>query len=450
MQLMAIKTINKARFDALAYSRSPHTFFYSEELSWFSDEQENIIGTVIIDKTDNDFGFIVLGRDERSLFRCVDNEINFETVGQAETALKKKISEYSSSGQSVFPQGDSFKKKNLIFQQIVSEGKLHRHFKTLSSNKGYSPAKEIIKEIAYAFIDLDGNFIQQFQSDGFNARIWELFIYAFLHEENFDLRNDIFPAPDFNCTKFGIDISIEAVTVNPTENETDQDILLKPDEIQEKLKDYMPIKFGSPLFSKLKKKYWEKEHVKGHPLIFAIQDFHNDTSMLWSRTALIDYLYGVRHKWEKDSSGNLTIISEKIEKHCYDGKEIPSGFFFLPDSENISAVLFSNSATIAKFNRMGWLAGFGNPKVNIIREGTCHNHDPNATEPLQFKINIADERYQEAWGQGLSLYHNPKAKYPTPPDLFPSIGHHFFEQQKIVSYLPYFYPYASFTYININ
>ena len=43
MQLMAIKTINKARFDALAYSRSPHTFFYSEELSWFSDEQENII-----------------------------------------------------------------------------------------------------------------------------------------------------------------------------------------------------------------------------------------------------------------------------------------------------------------------------------------------------------------------------------------------------------------------
>ncbi|MDA3924747.1 MAG: hypothetical protein PF904_08630, partial [Kiritimatiellae bacterium] len=365
--------------------------------------------------------------------------------------LKNKINEYSSSGQSVFPQGDTNKKKNLIFQQIVSEEKLHQHFKTLANVKGYSPAKEIIKEITYAFIDLDGNFIQQFQSDGFNARIWELFIYAFLHEDNFDLRNDIFPAPDFNCTKLGLDLSIEAVTVNPTENESVQEISLKPDEIQEKIKDYMPIKFGSPLFSKLKKRYWEKEHVKGHPLIFAIQDFHQETSMLWSRTALTDYLYGVRHKWEKDSSGNLTIISEKIEKHSYNGKEIPSGFFFLPDSENVSAVLFSNSATIAKFNRMGWLAGFGNPtKVNMIRVGTCHDHDPNATEPLKFKIDITDERYQEDWGQGLSLYHNPMAKYPIPPEIFPSIGHHFFEEGKIVSYLPDFYPYASFTYISIN
>lgn len=228
---MAIKTISKARFDALTYSRSPHTVYYSEELLWFSDEQENVIGTVLRDKTDNDFGYVILGRDERSLFRCVDNEINFKKVAQAKSVLKRKITKYSSSGQSVFPQGDSTKKKNLIFQQIVSEGKLHRYFKTLSANKGYSPAKEIIKEIAYAFIDLDGNFIQQFQSDGFNARIWELFLYAFLHEENFDLRNDIFPAPDFNCTKLGIDISIEAVTVNPTENESAEGILLKPDEI---------------------------------------------------------------------------------------------------------------------------------------------------------------------------------------------------------------------------
>ena len=33
--------------------------------------------------------------------------------------------------------------------------------------------------------------------------------------------------------------------------------------------------------------------------------------------------------------------------------------FNQPDSEHVSAILFSNAATITKFNRMGKLAGMG-------------------------------------------------------------------------------------------
>jgi hypothetical protein len=33
----------------------------------------------------------------------------------------------------------------------------------------------------------------------------------------------------------------------------------------------MPIKYAGPLTAKLAKKYWEKKHVKGKPLLFAIQ-----------------------------------------------------------------------------------------------------------------------------------------------------------------------------------
>ncbi|MFA4839875.1 MAG: glycosaminoglycan attachment protein, partial [Candidatus Neomarinimicrobiota bacterium] len=57
----------------------------------------------------------------------------------------------------------------------------------------------------------------------------------------------------------------------------------------------MPIRFGSPLYSKLQKRYWDLPHVTGHPLVFAIADFHDDQSMLWSSTSLIDYLYGFRY-----------------------------------------------------------------------------------------------------------------------------------------------------------
>ncbi len=58
------------------------------------------------------------------------------------------------------------------------------------------------------------------------------------------------------------------------------------------MQNVYPIKFGSPLFSKMKKKYWEQEHVKGQPFILAIEDFHQPGSMVWTASALEVYLYG--------------------------------------------------------------------------------------------------------------------------------------------------------------
>lgn len=70
--------------------------------------------------------------------------------------------------------------------------------------------------------------------------------------------------------KYGNTICIEAVTVNPTGNDINQssEMLSEPkskEELLEKIENYMPIKFGSSLYSKLKKKtrYWDLEHVKG-------------------------------------------------------------------------------------------------------------------------------------------------------------------------------------------
>lgn len=62
-------------------------------------------------------------------------------------------------------------------------------------------------------------------------------------------------------------------------------------------------------------------------------------------------------------------------------QEIPSGFFFLPGAENVSAVLFSNSGTISKFNRMGLLAGFGAGRAQMIRKGFAYEPNPDAAAP---------------------------------------------------------------------
>ena len=135
------------------------------------------------------------------------------------------------------------------------------------------------------------------------------------------------------------------------------------------LKDYMPIKFGSPLFSKLKKlnsEYKKLSHVKSRAFILAVADFHGESSMTWSSSALTAYLYGIRHTWTKDSSGKLNIETISIKTHHWKHKTITSNFFSQPGAEHVSAVLFSNSATLSKFNRMGELAGFGRKRCEDV------------------------------------------------------------------------------------
>lgn len=440
-----IKRISRARFDALSFSRQPLANFFLERVEWYADKNEIVIATLVKDKIDNDWGFIILGRDENGLFRAIDTGVSLENIPKTRDALRKSIRKHVASGKTTFTQGDFRKKRNKIYEKVAADDKLHPFFVKLIDEPVFSPAKEIIQEIIYAYEDPDGNYIEQFQTSGFNSRLWELYLFAYLHEEDFMIERS-FPFPDYMCRKFKKDVFIEAVTVNPSGNkgliEEEPETV---EEILQKLKDYMPIKFGSTLFSKLSKKYWQHEHVKGHPLIFAIQDFHQDRSMLWSSMALPTYLYGVQHHWHYDDSGNLIITPEYVEKHEYGTKQIPSGFFFQPDAENVSAVLFSNSATISKFNRMGKLAGFGDPKLRMVRIGVCHDHDPNSAIPVQFEFQIDPKKHDETWAEGLSMYHNPRALHPVDPNLFPSIAHHSFKDGQIISHLPEFFPYVSVT-----
>ncbi|BCL59728.1 hypothetical protein DGMP_04210 [Desulfomarina profundi] len=78
----------------------------------------------------------------------------------------------------------------------------------------------------------------------------------------------------------------------------------------------------------------------------------------------------------QNGAGDPEPVLEKIESHTWNGKTIPSKFFAQPGAENISAVLFTNSATITKFNRMGKLAGLGSKDVKLIRQGFMYNPDP--------------------------------------------------------------------------
>ncbi|MNJ75917.1 hypothetical protein D3C77_730990 [compost metagenome] len=51
----------------------------------------------------------------------------------------------------------------------------------------------------------------------------------------------------------------------------------------------------------------------------------------------------------------------------------------------------------------------------------------------------------ETWAEGLSMFHNPNAKYPIDPDMFSGIAHHWFTDGRVKSWLPEFHVYNSFT-----
>jgi len=448
MDEIVVNSLDIKRFNALAaQSRSPAAAFYSEELEWHGDSEEKVLGIVLRDTIDSDFVGVLMGRDEGGRFRAFDIQASIATQEEASRWVIGGIKWHAGQGNSVFPQGDESLGLDL-FTPIVPPEKQHLYFAKLSQEDSFIPAKTMINELMPHFIDIDGNFVEQFQSNGFDSRLWELYLNTYLNEEQLFIERDNH-APDFVVKKYGEQVAIEAVIVgrkkeNPISAFKVMPDFMHPSEIFEKHKDEMPIKFGSPLFSKLKKEYWKLDHVKDNPLVFAIADFHDDQSMQWSSNALLNYLYGVRHEFHYDEDGQLVISALKIDQHKVEDKVIPSGFFFQPDAENVSAVLFSSSGTISKFNRLGVQAGFGASNIIMHRFGMHHDHDPNASLPKQFMYQVTTDS-NETWAEGLSMFHNPNAQHPVPEALFPSIAHHYFDDGQIISHLPEFHPYSSTT-----
>jgi hypothetical protein len=445
---IVVKHLDQKRFNALASrSRSPAAAYVSEELAWFANDEETVIGVLLRDTIDGDFAAVVLGRDEVGAFRAFDQAASLPTSEEATLWLERAIRWHTGRGKKIFPQGDA-KKGVDLFTPVVPIAQQHPYFVRLVSEASFLPARSIINEMMPHFDDIDGNFVEQFQSTGFDARLWELYLGAYLVEEELFIQRE-HKAPDFIVTKYGKSVAIEAVIVGrkadnpPTYFKMASDLEIS-NVTSDDRQDEMSIRFGSPLYTKLQKKYWDLDHVKGKPFVIAIADFHDDQSMLWSSTALLRYLYGVKHDFRHDDRGNLIVSPLKIESHNFGTKKIPSGFFFQPEAENVSAILFSASGTISKFNRIGRQSGYKHPDVTMLRTGTCHDHDPNSALPKMFHYEV-DESCNETWAEGISLFHNPQARHPVPEELFPSIAHHRFADGQIVSHVPEFHPYSSVT-----
>ncbi|MGY4306444.1 hypothetical protein ACVIJ6_003687 [Bradyrhizobium sp. USDA 4369] len=435
------REMKPARFNVLAIGtrRSPARLI-AEEMSYWSDLQEKVLGIVFRDAVDDDFGWSILVRDRVGRFRWVDGEVSLRSEDYATNGLRERIARVVEEGnyEELGDQGDETNYPVDLFAvpPEADPQKLHPSFKLVMEVPGRAPARAVLKQIAPWLAPADPHFVREFQFAQFDQRLWELYLWAALRELGFDIEQP--EAPDFLCRAPGIEFTVEATTVAAS---TSGPLAAHPnpqtqEEMREFLANYMPIKFGSALTSKLKKKnkdgesYWERGKAADKPFILAIADFHKPGrpdepgSMTYTQSALWPYLYGHRIEWAM-VDGELKISAIKNSEHVYGEKVIASGFFDLPGAENISAVLFSNAGTLAKFDRMGVGAGFGAADHRYYRFGVKSNHEPNAVAPKPFVEEIK-VNHQEFWSDELQLFHNPNARRPLSHKQF-GITQHFFE-----------------------
>lgn len=440
--------INKKRFDALAgYTRLPPIVLIIQEAGWFSTEDERLLGLVSWDRFDHDYGWIVLGRDQRGRFRAIDQDVSRPSFDDARKGLEAAITKHAALPDESYFQGDEQGAPVDFFTPVVAGDKLHSTFNILLNKGRFSPARELIGAMMPFFEDADGNFVEQFQTTGFDPRVWELYLFATFTELGFAHEEGV-AVPDLLLSSPSGRIAIEATTANPPQAGAAPDP--KTDnEIRAYLENYVQIKLARALTRKLyhKQRYWSAVGVDDAPFVIALQDFHAPAAMTRIVPLATEYVFGVRHEI---IDGKRKI--EKLIEHVYGKAREPSNFFALPEAENVSAVILNPQGTITKFNRLGYIAGFGKREVRMVRSGLARGEQNlNDPRPTPFHHDVSDPTYSESWIEGAVVLHNPNARIPLDPDLIPGAAHEFLQPDgTIMSLLPEFQPYISHTSISLD
>lgn len=87
-----------------------------------------------------------------------------------------------------------------LFTPMKPTADLHPQYEMLRTHSAYAPARGVMGDLMTDFTDPDGNFVEQFQTAGFDARTFELYLYAMFKEQGFTIDRS-FERPDFILEK---------------------------------------------------------------------------------------------------------------------------------------------------------------------------------------------------------------------------------------------------------
>lgn len=319
-------------------------------------------------------------------------------------------------------------------------------FKLLTMTASRSPASWALAHLYLCLPKPDAHFTQQFQGENLHTRMWELLLFASFKEQGCYVSQD-YPSPDFHIKRRnGLSAWVEAVTANPPNEDRYEHVNAPvapiPSDPQERCMGAAAVRFAKTLRSKIDRGYHAREHVRNEPFAIAIADFHAPGSMRWTREALFTYLYGV-YATEQVVDGVAMAVGKKVERLLGE-QEIPAGLFSDRRNEGISAIIFSNACSIAKFSRVMATMTRQEQGVARTRAGVFFDRTPGMLKPIPFSLKVNSDEYRQLWPQEyepwsaeLEVFHNPFAVRPMPTRLLPEAVHWVEKDGKMVE-LPFY------------
>lgn len=282
--------------------------------------------------------------------------------------------------------------------------------------------RRVIQGWADGFPDRDGKFVKEFQTT-FNSSFWELYLHAVFKEYGHSL-SWANASPDFAVScPFGA-FTVEAVTANaaegkPKEWEKVATNMLIPQTFNfDALNKEGMIRISGALLAKLnayRQRYRHQAHVTGRPFVVAVAPFeqphfqHQYDRPI--RAVLYDYYVdedAFRRQPEKYPDGrpptrNLGFVEKE------NGSSIPLGIFNNDEWSEVSAVVFSCTATMGKVDMICQDSA-------LYASAACvWGGSPNGTPHKRIGTR---EECGETLTDGLQIYHNPYARNPLDPRVF--------------------------------
>ena len=293
-----------------------------------------------------------------------------------------------------------------MFAPVVPADRMHPQYRSLLQSKFHGAARTLMNEIFERMGDPNGNFVRDFQSDGFHSRAFELACFAYLENAGFTIDRS-HEQPDFLISREGIEIAVESVTANPPFSQAADISLLQMPQLSDvaitaKVATEFPKRMTKILTRKLAHAYHEFPQCKGKSLVLMIAPFFEPGAVFYTDDALMYALMGAP--------------GPEVE--------VVSPFFHRSAAETVSAVVYCNQFTVPRFLRLG--TDFSaSDAPHLTRHGHCYIADQDGEfRPREYDYVVGSEGVpKETWSEGVTIFENPNAAVPLPRDALPASSH---------------------------
>ncbi len=124
---MMFQSITQEKFNSYNFEKNPMSTLFGTEKKWFENKEYNLIATIIKDKIDNDWAFVIMAMDSDGEYRAIEVETSLENEQIPESRIEQKLKELIESGEfkeKLYSDSKTnFEKSSLIITDINDEVK---------------------------------------------------------------------------------------------------------------------------------------------------------------------------------------------------------------------------------------------------------------------------------------------------------------------------------------